>query len=247
VGVLALALAACRGHQTPVILCVGDSITAGFTRARQRDPAGGWPGRLQRHLGDRAAVVNRGLGGFGTADWLRDPTRDWFDVWGRSHAVWADAPKGPPPEGITTLLGGVLREAEPDVVVVLLGVNELGAMAREQHPGGCEIAEGLRALRAEITDSGAVALISTILPNRRYPAWLVDEVNRRIRDDHPDHLPLAERFAAAGWERLLGDKVHPNEQGHEILAGIVAEELTARGLVAGPPPATSSTRPPGGG
>ncbi len=75
-------------------------------------------------------------------------------------------------------------------------------------------------------------LLATPLPNHRDPPALVDDLARRIRAAHADALPLGERFAAADWERLLSDEVHPNEEGYELLARIVAEELERRGLIA---------------
>jgi len=74
-------------------------------------------------------------------------------------------------------------------------------------------------------------LLATPLPNHRdrRPGG---RSRPRIRAAHADALPLGERFATADWERLLSDEVHPNEEGYELLARIVAEELERRGLIA---------------
>ena len=58
-----------------------------------------------------------------------------------------------------------------------------------------------------------------------------------------DALPLGERFAAAGWTHLLGDEIHPSEEGYEILAAILTEELATRGYLPGAPSSTTSTSP----
>ena len=79
-----------------------------------------------------------------------------------------------------------------------------------------------------------VVLLATILPSRRDPPAMRDALNAGLTARHPDALPLAERFAAAGWEQLLGDEIHPNEAGYELIATTLAEELERRAIVSGP-------------
>src|SRR5262249_12897590 len=73
------------------------------------------------------------------------------------------------------------------------------------------------------------------------PAEPRERLNARLREEHPDALPLGERFAAASWTQLLGDEIHPSEEGYETLAEILAEELAGRGYLAPVPTSTTST------
>ena len=215
-------LAAC-GHDpaaTPrVVAFLGDSITYGTVRAGPhgagRDPAGGYPGRLQRLLGPRARVLNRGVGGATAGFWLLDAP-----------------PTGEPPPGARSLALAVLGRDRPDVVVILLGVNDLSMEWRRRGDAVVDVAlERLEKLRGQLASIAPTVLLATPLPNHRDPAALVDALARGIRAAHPDALPLGERFTAAGWEHLLSDEVHPNEEGYELLARAVADELQRRGLV----------------
>jgi len=241
--VSALALAGCRSaagpHELQRILCLGDSITAGVTRSSAPgrpmsvDPLGGYPGRLQRRLGDRVRVMKRAVGGATTTFWLADPREPtgaafWSALMGAESA-------DQPPAGAASVVGAVMQHDRPELVVILLGVNDLNFAARERVEAVVgEVAERLTMLQREVLSVARVALVATALPSLRDPPPLRDALNARIRAEHPDFLPLGERFAAAGWERLLGDEIHPNEDGYEVLAAILAEELTRRALVAAP-------------
>jgi lysophospholipase L1-like esterase len=227
------------------ILCLGDSITLGVTHSStadtpmQVDPLGGYPGRLARRLGGGVTVVNRGVGGATVGLWLTDPgTTDGRRLWPVLHRLWPDL--GPePPADASSFAAAVLRTERPDTVIILLGVNDL---ASEEATVGAEVdgvvADRLAALRAQALTAARTALVATLLPNHRDSADLRDRLNARIRVMFPDYLPLGERFAGARWERLLGDEVHPNEEGYELLAGTVATALRERGLVS---PAAGTT------
>jgi lysophospholipase L1-like esterase len=227
-----------------VIVCVGDSITYGVTRAMrgrpsENDPLGGYPGRAQVELGDRARVRNRGVGASVTRFWLTDPRdvpgRALWDMLGRLGWQGFDAPA--PPAEASSILGGVLALDRPDVVVILIGVNDL---EREHPPDGDVVAAtatNIEDLYRRAKLAAPAVLVATVLPNRRDPPALLAALNARIRAAHPDYLPLGERFAAAGWEQLLGDEIHPNTAGYAVLATALVDELQARRLVPqGAPP-----------
>ena len=58
------------------MVCLGDSITLGITRGgipAKIDSKGGYPGRVQRRLGNAARVLNRGLGGATAGNWTAEP------------------------------------------------------------------------------------------------------------------------------------------------------------------------------
>lgn len=199
----------------------------------ETDPLGGFPGRAQAWLGARARVHNRGVGGAVTRFWLIDP----HDEPGR--ALWAmlgrlgwhdfDAPT--PPDGAATILRGVLALDRPDVVVLLIGVNDID---RERGAGTDVVASAaanIEAMSLEAQRTPAAVLVATVLPNRRDPPAMLEALNARIRAAHPDYLPLGERFGAAGWEQLLGDRVHPNASGYAVLAAALVDELVVRGIV----------------
>ncbi len=145
-------LAAC-GHDpaTPrVVAFLGDSITYGTVRAGPhgtgRDRAGGYPGRLQRLLGPRARVLNRGVEGATAGFWLLDPREgDGGTYWNVLKGLLDTPPTGEPPPGAQSLALAVLGRDRPDVVVILLGVNASRNPASEpSRPGGARRCAGTR-------------------------------------------------------------------------------------------------------
>jgi lysophospholipase L1-like esterase len=242
IAVLVLAAVGCAaGEQRthpPRIVCLGDSITAGVTRSvpppepPEVDPEGGYPGRLARRFAGRALVRGRALGGATVSRWLSppsDPTTAPF--WTYLVREYPDLPATPRPDA-RSLAMAVLAVDGPDVVVILLGINDLHAEAADGGPHIVDaVAERLRRLRAEVGTRVGTVLVSTLLPNHRDPAALRDALNDRIRTDHPDFVPLGERFTEAGWETLLGDEIHPNARGYATLADALGSELVRRGIV----------------
>jgi lysophospholipase L1-like esterase len=240
----ALLPAGCGGKgPVRVIACVGDSITQGIVTPFVHDPSGGFPGRLQRLLGDRARVLNHGVGGSTAALWLLDPaTVEGARVWKTFTAAMPDRPRDARPSG-GTIVSALLGPERPDVVVLLLGVNDVGALKTEGPPIVETVAQRVEDVYRQADAVAGVVLIGTLLPNARDPAELVEGVSARIRAAHPDFLPLGERFTAAGGTRLLADVIHPSEEGHELLATILADELVRRGYVPPAPHASLFSRP----
>lgn len=233
------ALGACRRPEARLIVCLGDSITLGVTgqspggERTAVDPLGGYPGRLQRLLGDRARVLGRGVGGAVTDFWLASPHdaagRELWAMLGRLG--WAHFEARAPSQSARTILAAVLQADHPDLVILLIGVNDIEKGERTGQRLVAAMGANLDALVREAERVTPMVLVSTLLPNRRDPAELVAEVNARIRAAHPSFLPLGESFAAAGWERLLSDRIHPNPSGYDVLADALAEELERRGLL----------------
>ena len=245
---LAMTAAGCGGggggsgsSSAPLTIeCVGDSITEGITLGEEkgppeRDPQGGYPGRLQALLGSSVRVLNRGAGGSTAGEWLAAPTSSdgqllWILI---DAAGWQDFSLTGPPAGATSGLGAIVGADRPGLVIILLGVNDIAVDG--PNLGAATVGVVADRLDEVVRQAEAVAphvLLSTLLANTRDPASLIEAVNEQIRSRHPDFLPLGERFAAAGGAQLLGDDVHPDQQGYAVLAGIVADELTRRGLVA---------------
>ncbi len=238
------------GVPTKLILCMGDSITYGVTQSAQEgrpwqlDSLGGYPARLQRRLGSRARVLNRGIAGATAEHWLAGEVLRNPKLWPRLPDVWPDFRFPGPPEGASSLAQAVVQVERPDVAVIFLGVNDLTLPTRaskDKVPE--EVARRLTELHSQVKSVVPIVLVATSLPNHRDPVELQHKLNAEIRAAFSNYLPLGERFAAAGWEDLLGDAIHPNERGYAVLAEILADELVHRQLVtAVPEPTGAETR-----
>jgi lysophospholipase L1-like esterase len=142
----------------------------------------------------------------------------------------ADAPLPAPGR---PLLRAALERDRPDVVLVLLGVNDL--YYERTDPPSTAVVERtvarLATVAAEARAAGATVLLATALPNRRDPPSRVAALNAAIRALAPDFVPTGERFAEGDWEGSLADDVHPNGDGYQRIADVLADELVRRGLV----------------
>lgn len=241
-----------NARRPPVIACIGDSITWGLTgsavggRPLVHDPEGGYPGRLQRLLGSRARVLNRGVGGSTAAQWLlapQDPAAAPFRTLVEKGTV-PDFPRAALASSTPTALEAILAADRPDIVVLLLGANDL-ALAHGAAPEEAArlVAERLERLAEIAAQQGYRVLVSTVLPNTRDSPAALAALNDRIRARWPDFLPLAERLAEAGGT-LLSDEIHLTEDGYALVARTLADELTRRGLLDGR--ATQSSESPSG-
>lgn len=229
------------------IECVGNSITYGFTRGSTpgQPPAidldGGYPGRLGRRLGRRAQVIGRGIGGADTLIWA-SPLRaargipdgiHGFRIWDMVRkTAWTDFDAEDLDPDAPSVLVAVLARDHPDLVILLLGVNDLVPWLRDPDPDPVEgVADRLLQLRRQAESLVDTVLVATVLPNERDSPEVLARLNARIRADHPDFLPLEEAFAAHEWHSLLGDRIHPNGRGYELLAEVLERELVLRDLV----------------
>lgn len=240
VGLLAAACGDGRSSHPvrPTIAFLGDSITYGIVRGAPPgprpvvDPQGGYPGRLGRRLGDRARVLNRGIGGATTTFWLATPDSK------AGRAMWALVRRAPwfeaglaPPRGPSVAVAAI-APSHPDVVVVLLGVNDLYVRRGEGERGLAEALDGLETLARQLRAVARTVLVATPLPNHRDPPALVVALAAGIRARFPDALPLGERMRALDWEPLLADEVHLTPAGYARLAAILEDLLVERDLVA---------------
>ncbi|HEX2163736.1 MAG TPA: arylesterase, partial [Thermoanaerobaculia bacterium] len=130
--------------------------------------------------------------------------------------------------GALARLDWVLR-AEPDVVVVELGANDA---LRGQDLAATEA--NLRRIVERLRDEG----VATLLAGLQIPPNYGPDYARRLAAIYPRlaaqyDLPLVPFLLAGGGgvpELNLGDGVHPNARGHEVVAETVAPYL--RPLVA---------------
>jgi lysophospholipase L1-like esterase len=221
--VLTLALAGCVGNaanpaaspNAPVdtsafkekikLACVGDSITAGS------GTSGGnaYPAQLQRMLGDKWDVQNFGAGG-------------------RTLMNKADNPYQ---------TKGKLKEAlafEPDVVVIMLGTND---SKPQNWKFKDTFAADYKDLVSKFTALKTHPRIFVVLPcpvpgngnfginqaNMNEVMPLIDSVAKDC------NLGEIDVFAAMkGKDELLPDRVHPNNQGAELLAKTVFKTLVGK-------------------
>ena len=239
VGVAVLVLAgpvvATHADAPPTIVCIGDSITAGIVRGAQdpadarRDPAGGYPGRLQRRFGARAHVVNRGLPGGSARIWLLDPAGDGAIFWDAVQRAFPDLDTSATIASPSILLR-VLAADRPNVVVIMLGSNDLSEDPDDPQ-AAAKAAERLAEVVRQARTRAPIVLIATVPPNRRDPRQLQTALNDLLRATEPDVLDVGRRFSAAGWRRLLGDDIHPNARGHALIARVIGRSLLRRGYV----------------
>ena len=258
IALLAVALAtACalgcssKPSNPPRITLIGDSITQGIVNGRFVEDAGGFPGRLGRALAGRAVVLNRGIGGFSTRQWLEStggphgPT-----LWNLLHVHHPETglPDAPPPGG-APLAEAVVEADRSDVVLVLLGANDMALTSFNGDPPVDDpgfpdrVLERLRDIEQRARRHADLVLVATILPSERDPDAVRRELNRRIRAEFRNVVDLAKGFEETDWRALLSDNVHPNGAGYDLLADLVARELERRDLL--PPPVVATPSPAG--
>lgn len=240
-----------------VVDAIGDSITAGYARSgdsqgrgAEMDPDGGYPGRLRSLLEGDLDVRQRGAGGSTLETWTGVPRGDPAALEALLRSLWPDLPtrvRAPRPR--QTALAWTLEADRPDVVILLLGVNDLWI---ETLHGGPPDARGAaaRAARAAATAraTGARVLVATLPANLRDSSGAIEEFNRRLCELEPDCIRLDVEFAKAGGSALLGDEIHPSPAGHQAIAETMADALVRAGIARRrePPPGTRpAAGPPG--
>jgi lysophospholipase L1-like esterase len=204
------------------ILCYGDSNTwgciplQGAQPARRFPPATRWPGVLRRELGDGHWVVEAGLNGRTT--------------------VWDD-PLEPGRNGRKLLLPTLLTHQPLDLVIIMLGTNDL---KHRINASAAEIAEGAGMLVDIVATSGCG-------PDGRSPQTLlvcpapiaeVDQFDDEFAGGTEKSRRLAGHFAAiadarscafldAGaviWSSAV-DGIHLDEPQHAALGVAIAERV----------------------
>jgi lysophospholipase L1-like esterase len=208
------------------ILCYGDSNTwgcmpfKGDEAARRYPPDLRWPGVLRRELGEGYWVVEEGLNGRTT--------------------VWDD-PLEPHRNGRTQLLPTLLTHKPLDLVIVMLGTNDL---KRRLGASGREIAEGAGQLADVIAHSacGADGRAPATLLVCPPPVARLSEFNDEFEDEFegaPDkhaqlalHLPLVAEtrsvsFFDAGTVVSSSDLdgIHLDAPAHAILGAALAQRV----------------------
>ncbi|MFF2020466.1 SGNH/GDSL hydrolase family protein [Streptomyces sp. NPDC058171] len=217
-----------RGRGPGTVVAFGDSITDGYGSTPDTDRR--YPDRLAERLhawGRPHGVVNAGISG--------------NRLLTESPCFGAD--------GLTRFRHDVLGRADVRTVVVLLGINDIGAGGAPDFGCGSppavtaeQLIEGHRALIRAAERSGVTAVGATLTPFKNFPFYYTpdkervrDEVNHWIRTSGAydtvvdldrvlsDPRPGRGDELAAGYD--AGDGIHPNDAGMDALAEAVAARL----------------------
>lgn len=202
------------------ILCYGDSNTYGYipgTGERYADDVR-WPGVLKSLLGSGHVVIEEGLNSRTT--------------------VWEDPIDGPGKNGRTYLTPCLQSHAPLDVVILMLGTNDL-KMRFSVTP--YDIATGVETLiedikRAGCGKNGATPRILVVCPTKVYNIGMAREIICQEGAAKSEQLPeyyrlIAERngvdFMLAGdfAEPSAEDGMHWTPEGHRAMANGVLAKL----------------------
>ena len=191
------------------VTCVGDSITHGVG-ASDNDHT--YPSQLQRILGDKFEVINKGVSG---AKVTRSD--------GRSYAKSQKYLEG--------------LQSNPDIVIILLGTDDMTTEEIETEEGKRLFRQDYELLINEYKNCGSNPKIM-IVP----PISSVDENNKHDNRDRiveRVQIPLIKsiakkygltyldgHFYTKRWTRNeIGDGLHPNDSGYEKLAKYFANAI----------------------
>ncbi|WP_224388441.1 GDSL-type esterase/lipase family protein [Pseudonocardia sp. ICBG1293] len=205
-----------REVPAPVVVCLGDSITAA-----------GWPERTARLLRDRpVAVVNRGIAG----NRLRlDGAGPFGPVFGASGRSRFDR--------------DVLATTGRTHVVVALGVNDLGhpgtTAPQDQLPTAGQLIRALDEVAGRAEAAGLPVVLATLTPfdgaegfdhereRRRAEvnAWIRDPGSGRPVLDFDAALRAGPGSVALDPRGDSGDHLHPGDEGLDRMADVAAGVL----------------------
>lgn len=180
-------------------VCMGDSITAGtgLQDKYQQQYAAVLQRLLRERLGyDGIRVESRAVGG----------ARIW------DARVWA-------PRDLA---------GQPDLVTICYGYNDKsGAQTKDYFK--YSLTDYIMRIR-RLTDGHAAIVPITTLPGGQWRFTMMDDYAQGVREVcAAEGLPCLDLAAAikpmgrVAWEQCLGDRAHPNAQGHELLATQMAD------------------------
>ncbi|MEO3867345.1 SGNH/GDSL hydrolase family protein [Nonomuraea sp. B12E4] len=192
------------------IAALGDSVTAGIG---DPVPARGWTGLLAGALGACGPVELSNLATCGARS--------------------VDVAREQLPQAL---------KLRPAVTTLLVGVNDT-LRGRFAPP---EIARDLEEVVVELGRAGSLVLTATLpdpglllrIPGAlRRPLsrriWLINDIVTALAERHQTlHLDLAGNPALYESRLWSGDRLHPNERGHRLLARLAAEQLGAHAFPA---------------
>ncbi len=229
-----LAFVACSGPTSDVeILLIGDSITEGFisgseglTRSCVEKRC--WAAQLAARLGQGYRVIERGVGGATTLDWVSPTVGIPFTEFETSQVSLFD--------------GLAARDLPASIVVILLGANDAVGFGEDAPLRPDEYARNLELLTRRLLDYG-VGQVVLLPPTPHHAApprvrvrlfeyrFAIERLCRAMSEEGstkpsavicgPNLLDLL------GPEHFEKNDVHPNASGHRRIAEAVAETIEA--------------------
>ena len=137
-------------------------------------------------------------------------------------------------------LSDAINDTEPEVLLLLHGVNDLN---RDGEDGIGRMIGALEDLIDEATRKGVRVFVATLPPQRSdegskgHAAEFLDKVNDEIREMAPDEAAtLVDLAAGMNLSHIGRDGLHPTEAGYERMAEIWFDALRAAYEVAAPEP-----------
>lgn len=205
------------------IVAVGDEITVG-------SPNGiSFPARLGQHLGPSATVLDRGIPGATVGDWLGTLGLGPEGLRLFLSRRWPDLGTPVLPDPRASLLTYVLAVDAPDVVLVLIGANDL----RPRVPGGATtvpaaVADRIVELAARARAAAPLVLVGTLLAGPQVAADVTRAVNERLCRAEPDCVRLDQALEAGRGLAVLQDDGVPTARGMTLIARAFAKALGRR-------------------
>lgn len=199
------------------VYCLGDSITYGSGLSQEMRSLACYPAQLQELLGAKYQVMNYGVSG-----------RTLTDVPERSYR--------------DTGYLDMVKMQSPDILVVMLGTND----SKEDVWDAQRYQEEYVALVEELQAIESEPDIYLMIPPEAFPyedGVIVYGINNDIIHDEIRHIVrtvseetgagLIDLYAVTeNHPEYFVDGVHPNEQGYEVLAKAVYEQIVEdRGIV----------------
>jgi lysophospholipase L1-like esterase len=225
-----------------VFLAFGDSITQCFLDSNRCSyPQCGYPERLNERMISRLhqnyGYYNVGLGGERTSDGLSR----------FANTLTVPQNYNLCPLFCSSCSGGNFYPpscplSQPDLVIIMEGVNDLGDWAAQGSPT-FEVIEGnLRTMVLTALQNGRQVIIATLNPvvplneHRALQAQGIADFNLRILQIANDfQIPVADIYSAflnyPDWENNLmstefsGDGIHPNDLGFEVMAEVFYQTI----------------------
>lgn len=199
------------------VYCLGDSITYGSGLSQELRPVACYPAQLQELLGARYQVMNYGVSG-----------KTLMDVPERSYR--------------DTGYVDIAKMQSPDILVVMLGTND----TKEDIWDAKRYKEEYVALVEELQAIESEPDIYLMIPPEAFPYedgvivyginndTIHDEIRDIVREvSEETGTGLIDMYAVTeDHPEYFMDGVHPNQQGYEVLAKAVYEQIVAdRGVV----------------
>lgn len=211
------------------ILVFGDSIAWGAW-----DSEGGWAARLRKGLDAHAiaqgfdAQPKRYVYGLGI------PGDDTRSIRARFDAE----------------MSARVDDGEATVIMLAVGVNDsqYEIATREHRTLPNEFRDNLVALFAQSRGTASHCACVGLLPvedeklnpmpwkpSHAYALEYVQQYDALVRESCAEegvaYIPLMEEFMQGTWQQLLVDGIHPNSEGHALIAEILQRELLSLGML----------------